>query len=123
MPRLNDRMIERIAERFRALGEPQRIRIVQALEEGEKSVTEITDAVGGSQPNVSRHLQTLFEAGLVTRRRNGSWIVYTIADPMVHELCRVVCRSAEQEVRRQLAELGAGSRRNAEQPAVRRTGR
>lgn len=103
-------MIERIAARFRTLGEPQRLRILQALEGGEKSVGEIVEAVGGQQSNISRHLQTLFDAGLVGRRREGVAVMYAITDPVVFRLCEIVCRSAEQEAIRNLAELKGAAR-------------
>lgn len=106
-PMLSDRMVELVAARFRTLGEPQRLRILQVLESGEKSVSEIVEAVGGQQSNISRHLQTLFEAGLVGRRRAGASVLYRITDPAVFKLCEIVCRSAEREAERQLAELKA----------------
>ena len=106
---LSDRMLELVAARFRTLGEPQRLRILQVLEPGEKSVSEIVEAVGGQQSNISRHLQTLFDAGLVGRRRAGPSVIYWISDPAVFRLCEIVCHSAEQEALRSLAEL-RGSR-------------
>ena len=102
---LNDKMLETVAARFRALGEPQRLRILQVLESGEKSVTEIVDAVGGQQSNISRHLQSLHEAGVVGRRRAGASVLYSISDPAVFRLCEIVCDSAEREAERMLAEL------------------
>ena len=102
---LSDRMLEVVAARFRTLGEPQRLRILQVLEGGEKSVSEIVEAVGGQQSNISRHLQTLFEAGLVDRRRAGPSVIYWISDPAVFKLCEIVCHSAEKEAARSLAEL------------------
>jgi DNA-binding transcriptional ArsR family regulator len=98
-------MLEVVAARFRTLGEPQRLRILQVLETGEKSVTDVMEAVGGQQSNTSRHLQTLFDAGLVTRRRSGPSVLYSISDPTVFRLCEIVCRSAEEEVARTLSEL------------------
>lgn len=87
-------MIALVARRFRALGEPTRLRILQALEAGERSVNEIQDAVGSTQSNVSRHLAALHDAGLVAKRREGNLVRYSIADPMVFDLCALVCGSA-----------------------------
>jgi DNA-binding transcriptional ArsR family regulator len=98
-------MLELVAARFRTLGEPQRLRILQVLETGEKSVSEVMECVGGQQSNTSRHLQTLFDAGLVARRRSGSSVLYSISDPTVFRLCAIVCHSAEEEVSRKLSEL------------------
>lgn len=102
---LTDQMIELIARRFRMLGEPQRLRILQVLEEGEKTVGEIVEALEGNQPNISKHLQALNDAGLVARRREGTTVFYSIADPMVLKLCQLVCRSVSEEARQRLEEL------------------
>ncbi|MDO8432821.1 MAG: metalloregulator ArsR/SmtB family transcription factor [Candidatus Binatus sp.] len=83
--------LEMVAARFRALGEPIRLRILQTLERGELSVTRLTAAIGSTQPNVSRHLRVLQECGLVKRRHEGSTANYSIADQMVFELCELVC--------------------------------
>jgi len=102
---LSERMTELVAQRFRLLGEPMRLRILQLLEAGEMPVNDIVAALESSQPNVSRHLQSLRQGGLVSRRREGLNIFYAIADPMVFKLCNLVCRSAAEFTRAQLAEL------------------
>jgi DNA-binding transcriptional ArsR family regulator len=91
------RMMEQVAQRFRALGEPQRLRILQVLKTGGHSVNEIVAALDANQPNISRHLQALFEVGIVTRRREGNSIFYSIADPVVFQLCDLVCESARKQ--------------------------
>ena len=91
--RLSPEAIEMIAERFRILGEPVRIAILQTLEGGEKNVTELVEAVGSTQPNVSKHLRILQESGVVGRRQAGNNVYYAIADPSVIELCDAVCSS------------------------------
>ncbi len=103
MPRLpqNHLMLAQVARRFRVLGEPMRLRILQLLERGERSVGEICVALRAGQPNVSKHLAALADAGLVRRRRNGNSIYCSIADPVVFRLCELVCRSAEKTLRRQ----------------------
>jgi DNA-binding transcriptional ArsR family regulator len=73
--------LELIAARFRTLGEPNRLKLLSQLEEGPKSVSELMEATGLMQANVSRHLQTLAEAGLLARQRRGSAVIYSIADP------------------------------------------
>src|SRR4051794_30854912 len=95
--KLTDAMIERVARRFRAMGEPQRLRILQVLEEGPRTVGEVVAELNGNQPNVSRHLQELYDAGLLRRRRERNSVYYSIADPVVHQLCQLVCESAETE--------------------------
>ena len=86
-------MMELIARRFRTLGEPCRLRLIQQLEKGERSVGELVEALDGNQSNVSKHLQVLYDAGLVSRRREGTSVLYVIGDPMVLKLCELVCRS------------------------------
>jgi DNA-binding transcriptional ArsR family regulator len=96
-------LVELIARRFRVIGEPMRIRILDQLREGEASVHELTTALGASQQNVSKHLQVLLEAGIVGRRKEGNSAFYSITDPGVFALCEEVCGS----VQRQLGELSA----------------
>jgi DNA-binding transcriptional ArsR family regulator len=98
---LPEPLVEVIARRFRILGEPTRIRIVDALRDGEASVQELTETLELTQQNVSKHLGILLEAGIVARRREGNFAVYSIADRTVLKLCEHVCGS----VRRQLDEL------------------
>lgn len=91
--------LEEIAERFRALGEPARLALIESLREGEQRVTDLVLATGQTQANVSRHLAILHAAGLVSRRRDGVYVHYVVADPEVWQLCDLVCsrlrRSAE----------------------------
>ena len=82
-----------VATRFRTLGEPIRIRILQLLQDGEQNVTALVAAIGSTQPNISKHLRILQEAGLVGRRQDGSNVYYSIADPTVFDLCDAVCNS------------------------------
>jgi len=85
--------VDLVAARFRTLGEPIRIRLLQALQGGERNVTELVAGVGSTQPNVSKHLRILQDAGLVSRRQEGNSVYYAIADPTVFELCDAVCGS------------------------------
>ena len=96
-----DSLAELIAQRFRVIGEPTRIRILDRLREGETSVQDLTDALGSSQQNVSKHLGVLAQAGIVGRRKEGNLSLYSIVDESVFALCEQVCGSLQ----RQLAEL------------------
>jgi DNA-binding transcriptional ArsR family regulator len=98
---LPDTLVELIAQRFRVIGEPMRIRILDRLRVGEASVQELTDDLEASQQNVSKHLGVLHGAGIVGRRKDGNRVLYTIADESVLELCEGVCGG----LRRQLGEL------------------
>jgi DNA-binding transcriptional ArsR family regulator len=102
---MSDTMMELVARRFRTLGEPFRLRILQQLEGGEKSVGELVETLDGNQPNVSKHLTILHDAGLVSRRREGTSILYSISDPMVFRLCELVCKSEAKKSRREFEAL------------------
>jgi DNA-binding transcriptional ArsR family regulator len=98
---------ELIARRFLALSDPTRLRILDLLRSrGEASVRELTEALGATQQNVSKHLATLHAEGFVSRRKQGTSSIYAIADPSVLDLCERVCGGIEA----QLAELGAALR-------------
>ena len=97
-PRLSPDALEMVAARFRALGEPLRVRILEELRDGERNVSEIVAAVGSTQPNVSKHLRTLQEAGLISRRQEGNQVFCFIDDPTVFDLCDVVCTSISERL-------------------------
>lgn len=110
---MSDKMMALVARRFRTLGEPFRLRILQLLQRGELTVGELVDSLDGNQPNVSKHLAILHDAGLVSRRREGTSILYAISDPMVFRLCDLVCRSETKKSRREFEELNAIPARKA----------
>jgi DNA-binding transcriptional ArsR family regulator len=91
-------LIELIAQRFRCLAEPMRIALLDRLRDGEATVTELTQATGASQQNVSKHLGVLLAAGIVSRSKRGTWSVYAIADEGVYELCELVCGKLRRQV-------------------------
>lgn len=84
-------LAELIAERFRLLGEPMRIRLLDYLRAGEASVKELSGELGTSEQNVSKHLGFLLRAGVVGRRKQGNLACYAITDPEMLELCEAVC--------------------------------
>lgn len=90
---LSDQMIELIARRFRMLGEPVRLRILQALEAEEQNVGQLVATLHGNQSNISRHLLALHDAGIVGRRKAANNVFYSIADPVIVKVCRIVCQS------------------------------
>jgi DNA-binding transcriptional ArsR family regulator len=89
--------MELVAARFRVLSEPLRLRILQHLELGESSVTAITNSIGSTQPNVSKHLKILQDEDLVARRQDGNTVYYRIADESVFQLCELVCGSLKEK--------------------------
>lgn len=100
---LPEPLVDLIARRFRVLGEPTRIRLLDLLREHDATVTELHEALGASQQNVSKHLGVLLQAGIVRRTKQGTSARYAIADDGVFALCEHVCGG----LRRQLTELDA----------------
>jgi DNA-binding transcriptional ArsR family regulator len=102
--RLTPEMIELIAERFRALAEPARLHIMQALRSGEKTVGDLVELTGLGTANVSKHLQLLHASGFVTRRKEGLFVYYGLAGEDVFRLCDIMCGrlAAEAQNRRQV---------------------
>ncbi len=86
-----------VAERFKALSEPARLQILSALRDGEMTVTDVVDSTGLGQANASKHLQFLFSAGFVDRRKEGLFVYYTLAGKDVFRLCDIMCGRLEQE--------------------------
>jgi DNA-binding transcriptional ArsR family regulator len=87
-----------VANLFRAFSEASRLAIVQELKAGERSVSDIVDVLPTSQANVSKQLKMLHDAGVVSRRKEGTQVLYQIADPMVFELCRLVCDKLNRDM-------------------------
>lgn len=93
-----EKVFESAAEYFSLLSEPSRLKIMHCLCDGERSVNEVVAASGLNQANASRHLNTLYRAGVVGRRRDGVQVMYSLIDPNFTELCRTVCvRIASRE--------------------------
>ena len=95
---LSDSALQLIALRFKALSEVNRLKIVIALESGEKNVSSLVTATGLSQTNLSRHLQTLVEAGILSRRKEGLAVFYAIADPAIFKICDQVCAGLAKQL-------------------------
>ena len=98
---MSDEAMELIARRFAVLSEPMRLRLIHALFNGEKNVNALVAATGGTQANVSRHLQTLTQGHVLARRKEGLQVFYSIADPTIFKLCDLVCGSLEKQLAQQ----------------------
>lgn len=98
---LSDDALGLVARRFAVLAEPMRLRLLHALFAGEQSVNALVALTGGTQANVSRHLQTLAHAHMVSRRKEGLQVFYAISDPSIFRLCELVCGSLEKTLAKQ----------------------
>lgn len=90
-----------VAERFKALAEPARLNILNCLRTGDLTVSEVVEETGLGQANVSRHLQLLHGLGFVSRRKDGLFVHYSLADRNVFQLCDLMCGRLEAELRAQ----------------------
>lgn len=106
---LPDELVELIAGRFHLLAEPVRIKLLDRLHEGETSVIELTKVTNTTQQNVSKHLGILASAGIVSRRKQGNFSYYRIADPSVLALCEAVCGALHDELEQRALVLNASA--------------
>ena len=105
---LNDRTASMVAERFRALADATRLRILNALRSGEATVGQLVLTTDLGQANVSKHLQTLHRQGFVERRKEGTSTIYRVADPAVFQLCDLVCGGIQDHLDRQQDAMRSG---------------
>lgn len=104
---MSEEALALVAARFRALGEPSRLKLVRAVMDGEKAAGPLAVEAGLGQANASRHLQVLVDAGLLRRRKDGLQVFYGLADPALPELCKVVCAMVWRGHARVAEALGA----------------
>ena len=106
MKKLSNTALRLVARRFKALSEPIRLQLVMSVMEGEKSVSELVELSGAHQANVSRHLHTLADAGLLKRRKEGLHVFYSIAGSTLFDLCDLVCGGVEDYLKTQVDAFG-----------------
>ena len=102
-------LAELIARRFRVLGDPLRVRILDLLRDQELSVNALAEQLGAGQQNVSKHLNLLTDAGMLARRKEGNHVYYRIADDGVFELCEQVCGAVQTQLAALAALVGTAS--------------
>lgn len=118
---LGTKTLEMVAERFRVLGDPFRLRLLSLISDREMAVGEIVESTGVPQATVSKQLHILLRAGLVERRKQGLFVHYRLADPTVLRLCDVVCGSLAAQLKQELEALnGATGQRSAESTSSRK---
>jgi DNA-binding transcriptional ArsR family regulator len=113
MSRFSHAALAQIALRFRALGDPTRIRILEALSIGEQPVSQVVKALKVDQSNISKHLQVLFHAGLVRRQRAANTVLYSLADPALLDLCRAMSVPPQRALSLRLRSSGDRTRSHA----------
>lgn len=99
--KLTNEILQLIANRFRILAEPLRLEILQSLGAKECSVSEIVSATGATQPNVSKHLRVMQEAGILKRRQEKNSVYYSVTDESIFSMCDTVCNSLKVQIENQ----------------------
>lgn len=94
---VSDAQLEKAAEVFRVMSAPMRLRIISCLCSGEKNVGELLNVINTTQPNMSQHLNMLYAAGVLDKRRDGVQIYYRIVNNNIVNICRAVCKQTEVE--------------------------
>ena len=103
--RLEADTLQAVAERFKVLAEPARLSVLNELRAGPRNVSELIEATGLNQANLSKHLQLLHAHGFVARRRDRAFVVYELADRRVFKLCDIMCGQIKRHAERQAARL------------------
>ncbi|MBS4038306.1 MAG: winged helix-turn-helix transcriptional regulator [Hydrogenophaga sp.] len=85
------RVFELAAELFGVLATPMRLRILSALCDQEKSVSQLLLEIDTTQPNLSQHLNLLYRSGILARRKEGTQVIYRVQSEQAVTLCRTVC--------------------------------
>ena len=91
--------LNRVASFFRSFAEPTRLALLQELKQGPRTVGELVDTLPTTQANVSKQLKILYDAGLLSREKQGTSVSYTICEPIVLDLCRIACEKLNREAK------------------------
>ena len=118
--RLGPETLRAVADRFKVLAESARLSILNELRSGPRSVSELIDATGLNQANLSKHLQLLHTHGFVSRRREGLFTIYELADRSVFELCDIMCGQLKRRAGEQLTRFTEDTEKRTEHTVARR---
>lgn len=102
-------VVQQVAEYFGVLSEPMRLRLLNLLRDGEKCVQDLVEATQTSQANVSKHLKVMLQAGILTRRSEGTSAYYSVSDELIFELCTLVCDRLASRIEQQAQHFRAFS--------------
>ncbi|NJL54846.1 MAG: winged helix-turn-helix transcriptional regulator [Leptolyngbyaceae cyanobacterium RM2_2_4] len=105
MSQLSTAALAQVAEYFKVLSELSRLQVLCALKSGSKNVSEIMEITGLGQANVSKHLKMLAQAGIVARQPKGVSVYYELSDPLIFDLCELVCGRLETRLNEQSQQL------------------
>ena len=94
----DSRVFELAAELFGVLATPMRLRILSALCREEKSVSELLSEIETTQPNLSQHLNVLYRAGVLAKRKSGTQVIYRVQSEQAVTICRTVCTQVAIEM-------------------------
>ena len=123
MVRLTGELFDKVANRFKALGEPARLRILDALRSGELTVGDLCERTGLNQANLSKHLQLLHALAFVSRRKDGLFVYYSLTDEDVFQLCDIMCGRLGSNAESVPAKALATARRSPRRDSATRRGR
>jgi DNA-binding transcriptional ArsR family regulator len=104
---LPQEVLQQVAEYFSILSEPMRLKLLNLLKDGEKCVQELVEATSTSQANVSKHLKVMLQAGILSRRTEGTSAYYRVEDPLIFELCNLVCDRLAERIEEQARQFRA----------------
>jgi DNA-binding transcriptional ArsR family regulator len=98
-------VVQQVSEYFSILSEPMRLKILNLLQDGEKCVQDLVDETQTSQANVSKHLKVMLQAGILSRRSQGTSAYYALEDPLIFELCNLVCNRLAERIEKQASQF------------------
>ncbi len=104
---LPQEVLQQVAEYFSILSEPMRLKLLNLLRDEEKCVQELVEATSTSQANVSKHLKVMLQAGILSRRTEGTSAYYRVEDPLIFELCNLVCDRLAARIEEQARQFRA----------------
>ena len=102
-------VVQQVAAYFSILSEPMRLKILNLLRDGEKCVQDLVEATATSQANVSKHLKVMMQAGILSRRAEGTAAYYSVTDDLTYELCTLVCDRLATRIEEQAKSIRAFS--------------
>ena len=106
---VSSEVVQQVAEYFGVLSEPMRLRILNALRDGEKCVQDLVEETATSQANVSKHLKVMLQAGILSRRSERTSAYYRVTDDLIFELCSLVCDRLASRIEEQAQHFRAFS--------------